>query len=95
MPLNRSHETIVLDLFIASKVHDDVQAAEGRLSQQEAFRDLFNLMQLRARLEDLLCAHVAPLRLAGYITMLAPRRVRVVGPSRRTIVDVERAKNSR
>ena len=63
MPLNRSHETIVLDLFIASKVHDDVQAAEGRLSQQEAFRDLFNLMQLRARLEDLLCAHVAPLRL--------------------------------
>ena len=87
----------MLDLFIPSKVHDDVQAAEGRLSQQEAFRDLFDLMQLRARLEDLLCAHVAPLRLdlAGYITMLAPRRVRVVGPSRRTIVDVERAKNSR
>jgi hypothetical protein len=54
-------------------------------------------MQLRARLEDLLCAHVTPLRLdlTGYSTMLAPRRVRVVGPSRRTIVDVERAKNSR
>ncbi|KAH9988649.1 hypothetical protein BJV77DRAFT_1160872 [Russula vinacea] len=98
-PLNRSRETIVLDLFIALKVHDDVWADESELhlGQPEAFRDLFDLMQPRARLEDLLCAYLAPLRLdlTAYSVTFAPRRVGVVGPSRRTIVDVERAKDEK
>ena len=51
-------------------------------------------MRPRARLEDLLCAHVAPLSLdlTAYGIMFAPRRVRAVGPSRRTIAHVERGK---
>ena len=68
---------IVLDLFrvIALKVHDDVWADESELylGQLEAFRDLFDMMQPRARLEDLLCAYLAPLRLD--LTAFAPRRV--------------------
>jgi hypothetical protein len=98
-PLNRSRETIVLDLFIALKVHDDVWADESELhlGQPEAFRDLFDLMQPRARLEDLLCAYLVPLRLdlTAYSVTFAPRRVGVVGPSRRTIVDVERVKDEK
>ena len=89
----------MLDLFIALKVHDDVWADESELhlGQPEAFRDLFDLMQPRARLEDLLCAYLAPLRLdlTAYSVTFAPRRVGV-GPSRRTIiVDVERAKDEK
>ncbi|KAI0289131.1 hypothetical protein BC826DRAFT_1033790 [Russula brevipes] len=98
-PLNRSRETTVLDLFIALKVHDDVWADESELhlGQPEAFRDLFDLMQPRARLEDLLRAHLASARvdLSAYSVTFAPRRVGVVGPSRRTIVDVERAKDEK
>jgi hypothetical protein len=98
-PLNRSRETTVLDLFIALKVYDDVWADESELhlGQPEAFRDLFDLMQPRARLEDLLCAYLAPVRLdlTAYSVTFAPRRVGVVGPSRRTIVDVERTKDEK
>ncbi|KAI9507882.1 hypothetical protein F5148DRAFT_1201135 [Russula earlei] len=97
--LNRSRETVVLDLFIALKVHDDVFADESELhlGQPEAFRDLFDLMQPRARLDDLLRAYLAPTRvnLSAYSVTFAPRRVGVIGPSRRTIVDVERAKDER
>ncbi|KAH9019524.1 hypothetical protein EDB84DRAFT_1516876, partial [Lactarius hengduanensis] len=59
--LHRSRETAVLDLFIALKVLDDVWADETELhlGQPEAFRDLFDLMQPRARLEDLLHAYLA------------------------------------
>ncbi|KAH9976886.1 hypothetical protein BGW80DRAFT_1167590 [Lactifluus volemus] len=95
-PLNRSRETTVLDLFIALKVHDDVWADETELhlGQPEAFRDLFDLMQPRARLEDLLRAQLAPARidLTAYSVTFASRRVGVVGPSRRTVVEAERAK---
>ena len=89
----------MLDLFIVLKVHDDLWADESELhlGQPEAFRDLFDLMQPRARLEDLLCAYLAPTRLdlTAYGITFAPRRVGVVGPSRRTIVDVERTKDER
>ena len=53
------------DLFIALKVHDDVWADESELhlGQPEDFRDLFDLMQPRAHLENLLCAYMTPLRL--------------------------------
>jgi hypothetical protein len=70
----------VLDLFMALKVHDDVWVDESELHllQPEAFRDLFDLMQPRARLEDLLCAYLALLwlNLAAYSVTFAPRRVR-------------------
>ncbi|KAH9970269.1 hypothetical protein BJV74DRAFT_784473 [Russula compacta] len=98
-PLNRSRETAVLDLFIALKVHDDLWADESalHLGQPEAFRDLFDLMQPRARLEDLLCAYLAPTHLdfTAYGITFAPRRVGIVGPSRRTIVEVERTKDEK
>jgi len=96
-PLHRSRETVVLDLFIVLKVHDDVWADETELhlGQPEAFRDLFDLMQPRARLEDILHAYLAPARidLSPYSVTFAPRRVALVGPSRRTIVEVERARD--
>ncbi|KAH9034090.1 hypothetical protein EDB85DRAFT_1948843 [Lactarius pseudohatsudake] len=95
--LHRSRETAVLDRFIALKVLDDVWADETELhlGQPEAFRDLFDLMQPRARLEDLLHAYLVPTRidLSPYNVTFAPRRVGLVGPSRRTIVEVERAKD--
>ncbi|KAI0702718.1 hypothetical protein C8Q76DRAFT_684792 [Earliella scabrosa] len=49
-------ETRVLDLFIALKVREDVWAddSELHLEREESFKDLFDLMQPRARLEDLL-----------------------------------------
>ncbi|KAI0742493.1 hypothetical protein C8Q80DRAFT_1221065 [Daedaleopsis nitida] len=48
-------ETGVLDLFIALKVREDVWAddSELHLEREESFKDLFDLMQPRARLEDL------------------------------------------
>jgi len=48
-------ETQVLDLFIALKVHEDVMMddTEFHLEREEAFKDLFDLMQPRSRLEDL------------------------------------------
>jgi hypothetical protein len=48
-------ETNVLDLFIALKVREDVWAddSELHLEREESFKDLFDLMQPRSRLEDL------------------------------------------
>ncbi|KAI0061260.1 hypothetical protein BV25DRAFT_1826734 [Artomyces pyxidatus] len=48
-------ETAVLDKFIALKVREDVWADESdlHLERDESFRDLFDLMQPRARVEDL------------------------------------------
>lgn len=48
-------ETQVLDLFIALKVHEDVMMddTEFHLEREESFKDLFDLMQPRSRLEDL------------------------------------------
>ena len=47
-------ETRVLDLFIALKVREDVRADESELhlEREDSFKDLFDLMQPRARLED-------------------------------------------
>lgn len=49
------HETQVLDLFIALKVREDVMMddTEFHLEREESFKDLFDLMQPRSRLEDL------------------------------------------
>ena len=51
-------ETRVLDLFIALKVREDVWADESELhlEREESFKDLFDLMQPRARAEDLVRA---------------------------------------
>ncbi|KAJ6588497.1 hypothetical protein B0H19DRAFT_1248150 [Mycena capillaripes] len=48
-------ETAVLDLFIALKVREDVWIDDSslHLERDESFTDLFNLMQPRSRLEDL------------------------------------------
>ncbi|KAG9310907.1 hypothetical protein JVU11DRAFT_8768 [Chiua virens] len=48
-------ETHVLDLFIALKVREDVMMddTEFHLEREESFKDLFDLMQPRSRLEDL------------------------------------------
>jgi hypothetical protein len=48
-------ETSVLDHFIALKVHEDVWADESELhlERDESFKDLFDLMQPRSRIEDL------------------------------------------
>ncbi|KAF5376079.1 hypothetical protein D9615_007650 [Tricholomella constricta] len=56
-PLNTlQRETAVLDRFIALKVREDVWAddSELHLERDEAYKDLFDLAQPRARLEDLL-----------------------------------------
>ena len=94
---------IMLDLFITLKVHDEVWADESELhlGQTEVFRDLFDLLKPRARrsarLEDLLCAYLAPLRLdlIAYSVTFAPMRVGMVGHSRRTIVDDKWAKDEK
>lgn len=48
-------ETSVLDHFIALKVREDVWAddSELHLEREESFKDLFDLMQPRSRIEDL------------------------------------------
>lgn len=52
-------ETRVLDLFIALKVREDVWTddSELHLERDESFRDLFDLMQPRSRMEDLVRAY--------------------------------------
>lgn len=52
-------ETAVLDQFIALKVRADVWADDSELHVErgELFKDLFDLMQPRARLEDLVRAY--------------------------------------
>ena len=51
----QQRETVVLDLFIALKIREDVFLDDTELHNErgESFRDLFELMQPRARLEDL------------------------------------------
>jgi hypothetical protein len=104
-------ETGVLDLFIALKVREDVWADESELhlERDESFRDLFDLMQPRARLEDLV--RLAGAR-AGVVGMggagknvvefaqvgvtFSPRRVGLVVTAhgrRRTVVETERARD--
>jgi hypothetical protein len=48
-------ETAILDLFIALKVREDVWADDSalHLERDESFKDLFDLRQPQARLEDL------------------------------------------
>lgn len=48
-------ETKILDLFIALKVHEDVMVDDSslHLEREDSFKDLFDLMQPRSRLEDL------------------------------------------
>ncbi|KAG5641216.1 hypothetical protein DXG03_005749 [Asterophora parasitica] len=56
-PLNTlQRETSCLDRFIALKVREDVWAddSELHLERDEAYKDLFDLVQPRSRLEDLL-----------------------------------------
>lgn len=50
-------ETRVMDLFIALKVRQDVYMddTEFHLENTESIRDLFDFMQPKSRLEDLLC----------------------------------------
>ncbi|THG93279.1 hypothetical protein EW026_g2862 [Hermanssonia centrifuga] len=52
-------ETRVLDLFVALKVREDVwmDESELHLERDESFRDLFDLMQPRSRMEDLVRAY--------------------------------------
>ncbi|EPQ55722.1 hypothetical protein GLOTRDRAFT_75877 [Gloeophyllum trabeum ATCC 11539] len=55
-PVNATQrETAVLDQFIALKVREDVWADESELhiEREDSFKDLFDLMQPRSRLEDL------------------------------------------
>ncbi|KAF8492415.1 hypothetical protein F5888DRAFT_1909192 [Russula emetica] len=84
------------DPFPLTQTHPAMHARSST-EAPEAFQDLFDLMQPRARLEDLLCAYFVPMRLdlTAYSVTFAPRRVGVVGPSRRTIVDVERTKDEK
>ena len=51
-------ETRVLDLYIALKVREDVwmDESELHLEREESFKDVFDLMQPRARVEDLVRA---------------------------------------
>ncbi|KAH8101208.1 hypothetical protein BXZ70DRAFT_988159 [Cristinia sonorae] len=53
--LSLQRETRVLDLFIALKVREDVwlDDTEFHLERDESFRDLFDLMQPKSRVEDL------------------------------------------
>lgn len=52
-------ETQVLDLFLALKVREDVWTDESELhlERDESFRDIFDLMQPRSRMEDLVRAY--------------------------------------
>jgi hypothetical protein len=52
---HQSRETKVLDLFISLKVREDVYMddSELHLEREESFKDLFDLMQPKSRIEDL------------------------------------------
>ncbi|TRM62023.1 hypothetical protein BD626DRAFT_499521 [Schizophyllum amplum] len=52
-------ETRVLDQFIALKVREDAwaDATSLHLERDEGYKDLFDLMQPRARVEDLICQY--------------------------------------
>ncbi|KAH9943654.1 hypothetical protein B0H21DRAFT_485590 [Amylocystis lapponica] len=57
--LSLQRETRVLDLFIALKVREDVWTDESELhlEREESFKDLFDLMQPRSRIEDLVLVY--------------------------------------
>ncbi|KAL1680105.1 hypothetical protein EV122DRAFT_276525 [Schizophyllum commune] len=52
-------ETRVFDLFIALKVREDAwaDATSLHLEREEAYKDIFSVLQPRARLEDLVCKY--------------------------------------
>lgn len=59
-PINsEQRETQVLDLFLSVKVREDVWAddTELHLEREESFKDLFDMMQPRSRVEDLVRAY--------------------------------------
>ncbi|KAF8262972.1 hypothetical protein EI94DRAFT_1742121 [Lactarius quietus] len=60
--LHPSRETVVLYLFIALEMHDDVWVDETVLGWPGEFCEIFYLMQPRACLENLLHAYLAPAR---------------------------------
>jgi len=64
-------ETQVLDLFLSLKVREDVWAddTELHLERDESFKDLFDLMQPRSRLEDLVRIYGEE---AGVISVRSP-----------------------
>lgn len=66
--LSAHRETQVLDLYIALRVKEDLLSSGTslHLPAEESFRDLFELMQPRARMEDLVFARGAKY---GYITL--------------------------
>lgn len=68
-------ETTTLDLFIALKVREDVWAddSELHLERDESFKDLFDLVQPRSRLEDLIRTYGIR---EGVITLKPPRSSR-------------------
>ncbi|THH05005.1 hypothetical protein EW146_g10015, partial [Bondarzewia mesenterica] len=68
-------ETTILDLFIALKVREDVwsDASELHLERAESFRDLFDLMQPRARCEDLVQFYGARAGLISPSTSISAR----------------------
>ncbi|KAH9837887.1 uncharacterized protein C8Q71DRAFT_847654 [Rhodofomes roseus] len=74
-------ETHILDLFIALKVREDVWADESELhlEREESFKDLFDLMQPRARLEDLVRTYGSR---AGVVSVSGPPRTPSAPPSR-------------
>ncbi|GJJ14054.1 hypothetical protein Clacol_008311 [Clathrus columnatus] len=60
-----NRETRVLDLYIALKVREDVWADETELhlERDESFKDLFDLMQPKSRIEDLVLQYGSELGL--------------------------------
>lgn len=76
-------ETRVLDLFIALKVHEDVWTDESELhlEREDSFKDLFDLMQPRARLEDLVRLYgtrAGAVHVAGLSSSVPPSGARLV-----------------
>ncbi|KAF8322806.1 uncharacterized protein EI90DRAFT_3060962 [Cantharellus anzutake] len=58
--LSTQRETTILDMFILLKTREDVRTDESSLyldNADDQYRDLFNLMQPRARVEDLTCKY--------------------------------------
>lgn len=85
-PLHGSQrETAVLDRFVLLKLRADVLADESELhlGGEDTFRDLFDVAQPRARLEDLVCAMGVPL---GIILSADPHLPGSSIPGRRAVL---------
>lgn len=86
--LRSSHrETVILDLYILIKVRQDLRSDESELyldSEDEQYRDMFNLMQVRATFPFLLTSLLMTLRLARIAS----------GPCRRPRTQVRRSRRS-